>query len=100
LIHALQYPRPITDAYLEELEAAKEQEERAGDGGDDVPMNASNVPPHNPTELITKRTGASDSSAQADTPDVRPRLPEKRKLSWSGKSCAILPPLHRLKISP
>lgn len=58
-----------------------------------MPMDASGVP--SPADLITKRTGASDSSAQADTPDVPPRLPEKRKLNWSGKSCMMFPLLDR-----
>jgi len=89
LTHASQYPRPITDAYLQELEAAKEdtnvQEEHAG--GEDVPMDASSAPP----EIIAKRTGDIDPSSQVDTPDVPPRLSEKRKLSWRGKSCMTLP---------
>lgn len=53
-------------------------------------IDASNVLPPSPAELIAKRTGASDSSVQADIPDVPPRLPEKRKLNWSGKSCMML----------
>jgi hypothetical protein len=56
-------------------------------------MDASGVP--SLTDLIAKRTGASDSSAQAETPDVPPRLPEKRKLNWSGKSCMMFLLLDR-----
>ncbi|OAX43757.1 FMN-linked oxidoreductase [Rhizopogon vinicolor AM-OR11-026] len=89
LLRSKKYPRPITDSYLKELEATKGdsngQEQHADVGGDEAPIDASKSP-LSPTELVAKRTGASDSSAQADTPDVPLRLQEKRKLNWSGKS--------------
>ncbi|KAG0699063.1 FMN-linked oxidoreductase [Suillus ampliporus] len=90
LLRSKKYPRPITDAYLKELEAPKgDSNGREEDGDveeDNVTINAPNVHAPNPSELIEKRTGASDPNAQADTPDVLPRLPEKRRLNWSGKS--------------
>ncbi|KAG1743735.1 uncharacterized protein EDB91DRAFT_1236703 [Suillus paluster] len=89
LLRSKKYPRPITDAYLKELEVAKGDfnglEEGADVGADNVAMDAPNVLPPDPSELTTKRTGASDPSAQTDTPDVLPRLSEKRRLDWSGK---------------
>ncbi|KAG2134108.1 hypothetical protein DEU56DRAFT_871874 [Suillus clintonianus] len=80
LLRSKKYPRPITDAYLKGLEAAKED---PNGPEEDVAMN---VPPLNPSALVEKRTGNSDPNAQTDTPDVLYRVQEKRRLNWSGKS--------------
>jgi tRNA-dihydrouridine synthase 3 len=86
---ALQYPKPITDAYLKELEAAKEDsnvpEEDIAVGEDNLAIQDDPLPIS--SELIAKRTGNPDPSAQTDTPDVLIRVQEKRRLDWSGKSC-------------
>ncbi|KAG1861151.1 hypothetical protein DFJ58DRAFT_264513 [Suillus subalutaceus] len=87
LLRSKKYPKPITDAYLKELEAAKGDsngpEEDVTVGKDNLAMND---PPPISSELVAKRTGNSDSSAQTDTPDVSLRVQEKRRLNWSGKS--------------
>jgi tRNA-dihydrouridine synthase 3 len=88
---ALQYPKPITDAYLKELEAAKED---SNGPEEDVAVGENNVATDDPlpisSELVAKRTGHSDPNAQTDTPDVLIRVQEKRRLNWSGKSCMVL----------
>jgi tRNA-dihydrouridine synthase 3 len=87
----LQYPKPITDAYLQELEVAKGDSNRLEE---DVVVGEENFamgdPPPISSELVAKRTGNSDLSAQTDTPDVPIRVQEKRRLNWSGKSCMII----------
>lgn len=87
----MQYPKPITDAYLKELEAAKEDsnvtEEDVALGEDNLAIQDDTLPIS--SELIAKRTGNSDPSAQTDTPDVLIRVQEKRRLDWSGKSCML-----------
>ncbi|KAG2034442.1 zinc finger dihydrouridine synthase [Suillus americanus] len=87
LLRSKKYPKPITDAYLKELEAAKGDsngpEEDVAVGEDNLPMDD---PPLISSELVAKRTGNSDPSAQTDTPDVPIRVQEKRRLDWSGKS--------------
>ncbi|KAG1773621.1 hypothetical protein EV702DRAFT_1181067 [Suillus placidus] len=87
LLRSKKYPKPITDAYLKELEATKGDsngpEEDVAVGKDNVVMDD---PPPTSSELVAKRTGNSDSSAQTDTPDVLIRVQEKRRLDWSGKS--------------
>lgn len=88
---ALQYPKPITDAYLKELEVAKEDsnvpEEAVAVGEDNLAIQDDPLPIS--SELIAKRTGHSEASAQNDTPDVLIRIQEKRRLDWSGKSCML-----------
>ncbi|KAG1807502.1 zinc finger dihydrouridine synthase [Suillus subaureus] len=87
LLRSKKYPKPITDVYLKELEAAKGDsngpEENMAVGEDNLTMDD---PPPVSSELHAKRTGNSDSSAQTDTPDVPIRVQEKRRLDWSGKS--------------
>ncbi|KAG1859955.1 zinc finger dihydrouridine synthase [Suillus tomentosus] len=87
LLRSKKYPMLITDAYLKELEAAKGDsngpEEYVAVGEDNV---ATDDPPSISSELVAKRTGNSDPSAQTDTPDVLIRVQEKRRLNWSGKS--------------
>lgn len=87
LLRFKKYPKPITDAYLKELEAAKGDsngpEEDAAVGEDTVAMD--DLLPIS-SELVAKRTGQSDPSDQTDSPDVPIRVQEKRRLNWSGKS--------------
>ncbi|KAG1763776.1 hypothetical protein EDD22DRAFT_979262 [Suillus occidentalis] len=87
-VRSKKYPKPITDAYLKELEAAKEDsnvpEEDIAVGEDDLAIQDDTLPIS--SELIAKRTGNSDPSVQTDTPDVLIRVQEKRRLDWSGKS--------------
>ncbi|KAG2130122.1 hypothetical protein BD769DRAFT_1627940 [Suillus cothurnatus] len=87
LLRSKKYPKPITDAYLQELEVAKGDSNRLEE---DVVVGEENFamgdPPPISSELVAKRTGNSDLSAQTDTPDVPIRVQEKRRLNWSGKS--------------
>lgn len=88
LLRSKKYPKPVTDAYLKELEVAKEDsnvpEEDVAVGEDNLAIQDDPLPIS--SELIAKRTGHSDPSAQTDTPDVLIRIQEKRRLDWSGKS--------------
>ena len=75
----MQYPRPITDAYLKEMEIAKQPDEEI--------VAAEEQTPQHTDEIITKQTGGSVD--QSDTPDVSMRSSEKKRLHWSGKTCKI-----------
>ena len=58
--------------------------------------------PPKPTvdEIIEKRTGdAVTPTSQVDTPDVRVRFPEKKRLHWKGKTCKLFPRAHSSLIS-
>jgi tRNA-dihydrouridine synthase 3 len=78
-----QYPRPITDAYLKEIQVGKQP-----DGLDeDMPAPEEQVP-RQIDEIVIKQTG--DTSDQNDTPDVPVRFAEKKRLHWTGKTCEIL----------
>jgi hypothetical protein len=46
-------------------------------------------------EIIEMRTGdAETTKTQVDTPDVRIRFPEKKRLHWKGKTCTFIRFLH------
>jgi len=104
----MQYPTPIYDAYMKEMQEAekaerererirKEQKEAATNG------DATVVPePEQPVEsdektdamdttedTVKKQTGESASAleAQKDTPDVPTRFVEKKRLNWKEKTC-------------
>ena len=78
-----QYPRPITDAYLKEIQVGKQPD--APD--EDVPAPEEQVPEQIDGVVIKQTGGTSD---QNDTPDVPMRFSEKRRLHWTGKTCEIL----------
>ena len=70
-IFAAKYPTPLSDLYLKQLaELQKEQNGRSIDTAD-----------------LDKLGTEHD-----DTPDVPFRPNEKRRLDWSGKTCAFLSP--------
>ncbi|KIJ63693.1 hypothetical protein HYDPIDRAFT_92327 [Hydnomerulius pinastri MD-312] len=86
LLRQRKYPRPITDAYLKELEIANQastegKDAPAGEGEkeDTIESGAQSA-----ETAITKRAG--EATDQTDTPDVPTRFSEKKRLHWSGKT--------------
>ena len=58
----------------------------------DVKMNSSGTPEPNSTvdNIVETRTGELNGlSSQVDTPDVPVRFLEKKRLYWTGKTCAL-----------
>lgn len=106
LFYLIQYPLPITDAYLKELKDAKDEEDAAiasAKAKNDVtvpqdesesavvfkePEQVKDEPPIFPP-APTKYSDV-EAAAQADTPDVRPRFAEKKRLVWTDKTCTFL----------
>ncbi|EIM87584.1 FMN-linked oxidoreductase [Stereum hirsutum FP-91666 SS1] len=111
LLRTKKYPLPITAAYLKELEDAKDEENassakaKADATPKDPPTPASKedtesaiifkepeqdmveVPPPSPSLLpAPAKYSDVEAAAQADTPDVRPRFVEKKRLVWSNKT--------------
>ena len=78
-----QYPRPITDAYLKEIQVGKQPD--APD--EDITAPEEQVPQKIDGAVIKQTGGTSD---QNDTPDVPMRFSEKKRLPWTGKTCEIL----------
>ena len=74
LIHESQYPTPLADAYLLELESRIAQQG------------------NNPTSAETSLPLplGSDISTANDTPDVPSRPSEKKRLHWTGQTCKWL----------
>ena len=63
---------------------------------DDVKMDTvtagSDIPEHNSTvdNILETRTGELNGPlSQVDTPDVPVRFFEKKRLQWTGKTCAL-----------
>ncbi|KAF8452347.1 zinc finger dihydrouridine synthase [Boletus edulis BED1] len=93
LLRQNKYPRPITNAYLKEIEAGKQpndpdevilvQEEQAQQSVQQI------------DEVVMKQTG--DTSDQNDTPDVPTRFTEKKRLHWAGKTYPF--PFRRLCVT-
>lgn len=95
----MQYPTPITDAYLEELKNAKDEEDaliaksRADAAVAPAQTTESTVVYKEPDQHVLDTPPAPtklsdvEAAAQADTPDVRPRFAEKKRLIWSDKTC-------------
>lgn len=81
-----QYPRPITDAFLKEIELGKRP-----DGPDEDTLasegQAQGNIPRKTDEIVLKQTG--DILDQNDTSDVPIRFSEKKRLHWTGKTCEI-----------
>lgn len=108
--HYYQYPFPTADEYLRQLAAENPEKPKAIPTANsivigepeqemDVEMSAptpqptlqESAPPKSTVdEIIEKRTGdPATPTSQVDTPDVRVRFPEKKRLHWKGKTCAL-----------
>ena len=84
----VQYPRPISDAYLTEIQ----QPPDAKDGETLEPQEEAEIDPMglSGADLDTSMPPTSRKDAhmsQTDTPDVPMRFVEKKRLHWSGKTC-------------
>ncbi|KAN0094919.1 hypothetical protein V8E55_003206 [Tylopilus felleus] len=83
LLRQNKYLRPITDAFLKEIELGKRP-----DGPDEDTLapegQAQGNIPRKTDEIVLKQTG--DTSDQNDTPDVPIRFSEKKRLHWTGKT--------------
>ncbi|KAF9242298.1 hypothetical protein BU15DRAFT_72831 [Melanogaster broomeanus] len=86
LLRQKKYPRPVTDAYLKELEAANqvlhgaEVDAPALEGETkEVQLDAQQM------DGITVKQ-SSENADQNDTPDVPMRFSEKKRLHWKGKT--------------
>ena len=102
-----QYPCPIADVYLQELQIqiAAENQPKPAPGADliivepEQDIMADVAARSNPLEnreaglpveeIVEKRTGDSASTSQVDSPDVPIRFSEKKRLNWSGKTCQL-----------
>lgn len=76
-----QYPRPITDAYLAELQGSSQQHNNKADDEEQEQEG-------DPQPIIIDVNDMEDE-AQNDTPDVPMRAEEKKRLNWAGKTCEI-----------
>ncbi|KAG9313681.1 hypothetical protein JVU11DRAFT_6027 [Chiua virens] len=86
LLRQNKYPRPITDAYLNEIEAGRQQD--GPDGEALAPEQQESDIPTGIEEIVLKRTGQTSDSN--DIPDVPIRFSEKTRLHWTGKTCELL----------
>ncbi|EIN14460.1 zinc finger dihydrouridine synthase [Punctularia strigosozonata HHB-11173 SS5] len=90
---AILYPRPITEAYLQELQESNqdkpEKNEVVEEDGVTEPTFSEPVSLSEPLPPASPLTEIADS--QKDTPDVPMRLAEKKRLHWREK--AYLAPL-------
>ena len=71
----VQYPQPITDAYLKELDAIDGKKKTITGT-----VDASGVTTFSEADIL-------NTDAQKDTPDVPMRFSEKRRLHWKGLTC-------------
>ena len=92
----VQYPRPVSDAYLKEIQQlldAKGEERLEPPGAEVNPMESSGT--HLETS-VPSISGQDVDMSQADTPDTPMRFTEKKRLDWSGKTCKWFHPIERL----
>ncbi|KAI0061146.1 zinc finger dihydrouridine synthase [Artomyces pyxidatus] len=92
------YSFPVTDAYLEELKnAADENQKKAETSNIEVETVDSMVVVQEPEEPESvaepvapepapTKSSVDEAAAQVDTPDVPPRFAEKKRLIWSNKT--------------
>jgi tRNA-dihydrouridine synthase 3 len=101
-LNNLQYFYPLADAYLKELQTANESSNipdhstPKGVVESVQPMDA--TPDTNTSDRIVQRTGDSVSNKN-DTPDVPMRFVEKKRLEWTGKTCACVSLVIRLGLT-
>jgi tRNA-dihydrouridine synthase 3 len=84
-----QYPRPITDVVLRELQAIGDSDKATSQGSKVVPTPEQDEKMQViPESIISQRTG--EDMSDVDTADVPVRFAEKKRLNWAGKTCALL----------
>jgi len=81
----VQYPKPVSDAYLKEIQQSPEEEAQEPAEVTDIdPIESFGADP----ETLTPRTSKEDAyTSQADAPDTPTRFVEKARLHWNGKTC-------------
>ncbi|KII91492.1 hypothetical protein PLICRDRAFT_38252 [Plicaturopsis crispa FD-325 SS-3] len=96
LLRTKKFPRPITDAYLKELQSMDQDAKPTKVEVEKVPVNgpapSALLAQGDDVDMdpviegkIAQRTGEVPSS-ELDTPDVPARFPEKKRLHWAGKT--------------
>jgi hypothetical protein len=83
-LKSMQYPKPISEAYLADL---KKDGEANDENDDKQPVRRLSGDISAVTEPINLINAASDSIHQRDAPDSTMRFQEKRRLYWAGKTC-------------
>jgi tRNA-dihydrouridine synthase 3 len=84
-LKSVQYPKPITEAYLAELK-------QAGGGNDEKDDDTQPIQ-HKPEDHEVTAEPEDGANAevgdnhQNDLPDVPIRFKEKKRLHWTGKTC-------------
>lgn len=99
-LHVKQFPCPIADAYLKELQAGADKpdgETHSKDQADSaraIPVLEAERGKEDPTTLDTPDTAIkavivdeSQVLSHPDTPDVPLKPSEKKRLHWKGKTC-------------
>lgn len=84
----LQYPHPITDAYLKELQASGIKDKEPDD--DPAPVTSS----AESKQRTISEAELADAEEQKDTPDVPMRFSEKKRLHWKGLTCETFCMFH------
>lgn len=103
----VQYPHPISDQYLKEIQNANDKAEKDGPDEAGLPSADAVVAPDTAPQLTEEGPAIANTDAgqhpakveQDDTPDVPMRFSEKKRLHWSGKTCAYLAKAHRLGLT-
>jgi len=93
----VQYPRPVSDAYLKEIQQSPDaRDEETLEPPKEAEVNPIESPGAN---LETSTPSASNQGvdmSQIDTPDAPIRFAEKKRLHWSGKTCKWFRSVERL----
>lgn len=92
----VQYPRPISDAYLKEIQQSPNtKDEETLEPTEETEVN----PIESSSDLGTSTPLISNQDvdmSQIDTLDTPTRFAEKKRLHWSGKTCKWFCSLERL----
>lgn len=94
----VQYPRPVSDAYLKEIQQSSGvKDEEIPESPDETEVNPIESSGVN-FETSTPPISSQDvDMSQADTPDTPVRFVEKKRLHWNGKTCKWFHPIERLR---
>ena len=85
ILYITQYPRPVSDAYLKEIQRPPGAK---GEGTLEPPEETEVGPSGTDLETSTPQTSGQDvDMSQTYTPDTPMRFAEKKRLHWAGKTC-------------
>lgn len=82
----LQYPHPISDAYLKELQDNANEPPKKKEEAPQTPDIAPE-PPIQPAAPEGPTVPETADKSQEDAPDAPVRFVEKKRLHWKGKTC-------------